>query len=127
MRRKLSLKRLIAPCYRKSMGRWLSMLALALACSAAYAQIARPLPLEGKLGELIGGQNAFPLLQIDNAQARLAPGGLIFDQNNRTIVHGQLPERATVLYVLNAGGEVSRIYILRPEELALVKQRPAAK
>ena len=110
------------------MGRWILPLALAFLCSATHAQvITRPLPNNGKLGALVGPPQAYPLLQVDKALLRLAPGGLIFDQQNRTIVHNQLPEGANVLYVLNMTGEVSRIYILRPDEVDLVKQRVGAK
>ena len=105
------------------MGRWVVALALALVfVTAGHAQALRQLPANGKLGELAGGQQPFPLLRISNEVLRLAPGGLIFDENNRTIVHGLLPERATVLYVQGTGGEVTRIYILRPEELEFVKR-----
>jgi len=122
------LKRWIALCYREPMGRWILTLALAFACGAAHAQvITRPLPNNGKLGVLVGPPQAYPLLQVDKETLRLAPGGLIFDQHNRTIVHNQLPEGANVLYVLNMTGEVARVYILRPDELELVKQRASAK
>ena len=108
------------------MGRWLVALGFAIAIAAgSHAQIARPLPANGKLGELTSGQHAFPLLQIGGQVLRLTAGALIFDQNNRTIVHGALPERADVLYVQEASGDVSRIYILRPDELELVRRKTA--
>src|SRR5262245_50058425 len=108
------------------MVRW--TVALALACTlaaGAHAQPIRQLPANGKLGELAGQQQAFPVVQINGELRRLTAGGIIYDQNNRTIVHGLLPERATVLYVQEASGEISRIYILRPEELELVKRTQA--
>ena len=122
------MKRLIALCYREAMGRWIPILALAFACGGAHAQlITRSLPNDGKLGELVAPRQAYPLLKIGKETLRLAPGGLIFDQHNRTIVHNQLPEAANVLYVLNMTGEVARVYILRPDEVELVKQRASAK
>ena len=118
----------MALCYRESMGRWILTLALALLCGAAHAQlITRQLPNNGKLGALVGPAKAYPLLQVGKEVLRLAPGGIIFDQHNRTIVHNQLPESGNILYVLNTTGEVARIYILRPDELELVKQRASAK
>jgi len=108
------------------MVRWI--VALALACTLATVVCAQPirmLPANGKLGELVGQQQAFPVVQIGGELRRLTAGALIYDQNNRTIVHGLLPERAAVLYVQEASGEVSRIYILRPEELELVKRTQA--
>ncbi|MGH6691945.1 MAG: hypothetical protein ACRET3_07110 [Burkholderiales bacterium] len=94
------------------------MLALATAwIAASHAQMPRQLPADGKLGELVGQSQPFPLLQINNQVVRLAPGGRIYDQQNRTILHTFLPERATVLFVPDMNGDISRIYILRPEEL----------
>jgi hypothetical protein len=99
------------------MRRWIWTLALAAAWVATgHAQLSRQLPAEGKLGELVG-QQPFPLLQINNQVVRLAPGGRIYDQHNRTILHTLLPERASVLFVQDMNGDISRVYILRPEEL----------
>jgi len=103
------------------MRRWIWTLALAAAwIAASHAQLPRTLPANGKLGELVGQQQPFPLLQINDKIVRLAPGGRIHDQNNRTILHTFLPERATVLFVEDMNGDVSLVYILRPEELELL-------
>ena len=100
------------------MRRWFWTLALATAwIAASHAQMPRQLPADGKLGELVGQQQPFPLLQINNQVVRLAPGGRIYDLHNRTIPHPHLPERATVLFVQDMNGDISRVYILRPEEL----------
>ena len=100
------------------MRRWIWTLALAAAWVAtAHAQMPRQLPADGKLGELVGQQQPFPLLQINNQVVRLAPGARIYDQHNRTIPHTLLPERATVFFLLDMNGDISRIYILRPAEL----------
>lgn len=98
-------------------------LALSFALAApGYAQVQRLLPANGQLGVLAGQQQAYPLIQINRKVLRLAPGGLIFDENNRTILHNYLPPDATVLYVQDAHGEVSRIIILTPQELARLEQ-----
>jgi hypothetical protein len=100
------------------MGRWIWTLALAIAWVAtSHAQMTRQLPADGKLGDLVGQQQPFPLLQINEQVVRLAPGGRIYDQHNRTILHTFLPEQATVLFVQDMNGDISRVYILRPEEL----------
>jgi len=105
------------------MRRGLWALALtAVIATASHAQMPRQFPANSKLGELIGQQQAFPLLQIDNKILRLAPGGLIIDEHNRTIVHGSLPQQAFVLYVADMNGDISRIVILRPDELERIKQ-----
>jgi len=106
------------------MRRWIWILALAAAVvTASHAQVFRQLPTDGKLGELTGQQQPFPLLQIDGAVVRLAPGGRIYDINNRIIMHGTLPASATVLFVLDMNGDVSRAYILRSDELEQIRLR----
>jgi hypothetical protein len=94
---------------------WIVALVFALAATV-HAQLQRPLPSNGKLGELVGRQ-PYPLLLIGGKTLRLAPGGRIFDQHNRTIVHEALPEQGAVLFVEDMNGDISRIYILRAEEL----------
>jgi len=85
------------------------------------AQVQRLLPANGKLGELVG-QQEFPMVQIDRKLLRLAPGGVIVDQNNRSILHGNLPAQASVLYVVDNQGNLTRIILLKPEELARLQQ-----
>ena len=87
----------------------------------AEAQQVRFLPANGKRGTT-GANQPLPLLTIDRETLRLAPGGLIFDSNNRTILHGSLPAGADIWYQLNFGGEVQRIYILRPDEQTRLDQ-----
>ena len=99
-------------------------LLLLLIASASYAQLSRLLPADGKLGELTGQQQPFPLLQINNQVVRLAPGAVIYDRQNRTILHNQLPEYSPVLFVQDRKGDIARIYLLRPDELErLVRTR----
>ena len=120
---RMALKRSTALCYRDSMTRLMAVLALALAFATfAHAQGPGRLLPAGKLGELAGGQLAFPQVKIGSEVLRLSPGALVFDQNNRTILHASLPESASVLYTQDPGGEVSRIYILRPDELERLRR-----
>jgi hypothetical protein len=83
----------------------------------AMAQVPRLLPANGKLGH-IGQQQQFPLVEIDRKVLRLAPGGVIVDQNNRFILHSALPPDIEALYVLDGRGDVSRIILLTANELA---------
>ena len=96
---------------------WAGVLVFLIA-SASFAQLARLLPANGKLGEMVGQQHPFPLLEIDNKVVRLAPGGVIYDQQNRAILHNQLPPSSPVLYVADSKGEIMRLYLLRPDEVA---------
>ena len=93
-------------------------LAVFIIAAASHAQVGRLLPANGKLGELVGQQHPFPLLEINKKVVRLAPGALIFDRENRTILHNQVPPSAPVLFVEDRGGQIVRIYLLRPDELA---------
>ena len=86
----------------------------------SHAQL-RQLPVNGKRG-VTGAQQQLPIVVIGRETLSLAPGGLIFDTFNRTVVHGSLPVGADVLYQLNASGQIQRIYILRPEEQARLDQ-----
>lgn len=95
-------------------------LAFAMIATPAAAQLPRPLPANGKLGHL-AGQLQYPLVEIDRKTLRLAPGGVIVDQNNRFIVHGALPANADVLYVLDGRGDISRIILLTSPELARIQ------
>lgn len=87
-----------------------------------HAQIARQLPVNGKLGQLVAQQHPFPLVQINHQVLRLAPGGRIYDQHNRTILHAFLPEHAHVLFVQDVNGDIARLYLLLPEELAQLER-----
>ena len=87
----------------------------------SHAQVMRQLPLNGKRG-VTGDKLPLPKVIIGRETLRLAPGGLIFDTSNRTIVHPMLPTGAEVLYQMNSDGQIQRIYILRPEEQARIDQ-----
>jgi hypothetical protein len=102
---------------------WIAILALIFAGSTlVLAQVQRLLPKDANLGVLVGQQHPFPLVQINREVLRLAPGGLIFDQHNRSILHTSLPAQAPVLYSQDAAGNVTRVIILRPEELVLLER-----
>ena len=110
--------------YCQLMLRGAAVLALALAFAAsAHAQLPRQFPPGAKLAEMVGQKQPFPLLELDDKVYRLAPGGRVIDENNRVILHSYLPKQANVLYVLDANGDVSRAYILRPDELKEAQQR----
>lgn len=102
-------------CYHLPMRNILLFLALLLAPAMAWAD--RPLPEDGVRATLKGPQQ-YPLVKLGGKVYRLAPGGVIRDEANRKIVHGELPLDAQVLYLADANGDISRIWILTPEEQA---------
>jgi hypothetical protein len=58
------------------------------------------------------------MVKIDNRVLRLAPGAVLFDQQNRSIVHAHLPEGADVYFTKDLSGNVLRVYILTEHERA---------
>ncbi len=84
---------------------------------AAAQQQMRQLPSNGKRGTT-GDLLPLPQIVIGRETLILAPGGLIFDINNRTILHQNLPPGSDVWFQLNNIGQIQRIYILRPDEQA---------
>jgi hypothetical protein len=81
------------------------------------AQQIRFLPANGKRG-ITGSSLPLPQVRIGRETRALAPGGVIYDTNNRTILHASLPVGADVWYQLDNNDQIQRIYILRPEEQA---------
>jgi hypothetical protein len=102
------------------------LLSLILCVSTvAHAQsvLERPLPAKAERGPL-GDPQPLPMVQIGNRVLKLAPGGLIFDRHNRTILHQNLPPGADVLYTRDMNGDVQRIYILTEQEQARLNRAP---
>jgi len=53
---------------------------------------------------------------------RLAPGAVIYDTNNRTIVPVSFPAAAEVVFTTDPTGAVTRIYLLTPQEIQTLNQ-----
>ena len=87
-----------------------------------YTQF-RTLPAAAKRATVGDRPHALPYVELGGKVVRLAPGGVIYDQNNRTIVHGALPAGAAVAFTTDMHGDIARIYILTPQEQALLDQR----
>lgn len=88
-------------------------IALSLDAGLALAQL-RTLPANGKRAILSGYQNPFVI--IAGEPLRLAPGAVIYDTHNRTIVPLSLPVPADVVYTTDTTGAVMRIYLLTAQE-----------
>lgn len=82
----------------------------------------RQLPANGKRGEL-GAPLPLPMIQVGKEVLRVAPGGVIYDQANRAIVHAALPPEADVWYTTDVRGEVQRLYVLTPDERAMLDRK----
>jgi len=82
----------------------------------------RTLPANAKRATT-GQQHPLPFVELGGKVAKLAPGGVIYDQNNRTIVQGALPPGADVIFTTDMNGDIARIYILTPFEQAQFDQK----
>ena len=89
---------------------------LALAC-ATQACAERNFPEQARRGELKAYQ--YPSMKIGDKIYRLAPGSRIFNQQNLIIMPAALQtQSAPVMYILDMGGDLSRIWLLTRDEAA---------
>jgi len=93
-----------------------------LLAGTGYAQL-RTLPAAAKRATVGDRPQVLPYVELGGKVVRLAPGGVIYDQHNRTIVHGALPAGADVAFTTDLRGEIGRIYILTPQEQAQFDRR----
>ena len=90
-------------------------LLLSLALAGAHAQF-RTLPADAKRATLNGIKDA--TATIDGKNLRLSPGAQIRDGHNMIILPTAVPRNLLVKYLLDAQGQVFRIWILSPAEAA---------
>ena len=95
------------------MTRALILAASLLAAATAAAQM-RSIPADAKRAEIRHVQDA--VVELDGARARLAPGAQIRDAENRLIVPAALPAGVAVKYLVDAQGEIRRVWVLSPAE-----------
>ncbi len=93
------------------MKRWIAL--VLLAASLAGAQV-RSIPQDAKVGEIRHLQDM--VVEIDGAPQQLAPGAQIRDESNRIIMPMAIPPGALVKYLVDAAGQIQRVWILTPEE-----------
>ena len=100
---------------------WLVAFLCALT-GAVHAQL-RTIPADAKTGEL---RHVYDMqVAIDGKQQRLSPGAQIRDRDNRIVLPGEVPPGSKVRYLLDADGQVHRVWILTADEAATIK--PAGK
>jgi hypothetical protein len=85
------------------------------AAGAAQAQF-RTIPPEAKRGVMSHVQAMTVLL--NGAQIQLAPGAQIRDANNMAVLPVAIPPGVLVKYLVDGQGQVSRVWILSPQEAA---------
>ena len=89
--------------------------------ACAHAQF-RTLPAQGKRAT-VGEAMVMPYVKLGGKSMRLAPGAVIYDQQNRFIVHNALPAGADVLFTTDTNGDVGRIYMLSAREQELLGRK----
>ena len=92
-----------------------------LGASSVWAQL-RTLPQNAQFAS-VGAPQPLPVIKLNDKMVRLAPGGIITDENNRSILHGALPPGVRVAYTVELSGDISRIYILTAQEQAQFKRK----
>ena len=97
----------------------LTLVLLGLSC-VQMAHAARTFPPDAVAGQV--KDYAYPMVQLDDHAYRLAPGALIYDGFNRIIAPNHLPQGAKVLYRIDGQGQVSKMWLLTPEEAAAISQ-----
>jgi len=86
----------------------------------AIAQM-RQIPADAQRGWLRHVQET--VIAIDDKQIMIAPGGTIRNAQNMIVVPASLPaEGALAEYLLNPSGQVTRAWLLTPEEAAREKK-----
>ena len=97
----------------------LALMLVFFAAEPTWAQ-SRTLPADGKRATLTGYSDR--VVAFGREQRRLAPGAVIYDTNNRTILPNFLPQQADVLYTADNTGAILRIYLLTPQEQQRLNQ-----
>jgi hypothetical protein len=93
----------------------------------ASAQL-RTVPPEAKRGTMSHLQEM--IVSLDGKDQRLSPGAQIRDTDNRLVLPVALPPKSDVKYLLDAVGNVHRVWILSAAERAQAdkeKPKPPAK
>jgi hypothetical protein len=98
------------------------LLAALLAVPAVAQFRAPPIPVDSQRGVIRHLKEM--IVAIDDQPVQLAAGAQIRDQQNLIIVPTAIPRGgAWADYVLNGDGQISRVWLLTPDEFAVPKLR----
>ena len=87
----------------------------AFLATAAAAQF-RTIPKDAVRGEMT--HLTENIVSVNGQRMRLAPGALIYAQNNLIIMPAQVPAGSLVEYTTDRNGELFKVWILTPKEAA---------
>ncbi len=94
-----------------------------LLMAATHAHAERTFPEQARRGELKAYE--YPAMKIGGKTYRLSPGSRIINEQNRIIMPASLQvQSAPVMYMLDMGGELVKVWLLTAEE---AKRLPMAK
>ena len=99
----------------------LLLIVLSIFATAQFCYAQRILPANAKRG-VTGEPRPLPIVVVNGEAVKFGPGGVIFDTDNRTILHQSLPTNADVLFQLDMNGDIQLMYILTPDERARLDQ-----
>jgi hypothetical protein len=99
----------------------LFLAALISALQPGTALAGRSLPEDAKFAHFAVVQH--PFVTVDRESLRLAPGAQIRDEANRIVLPTSLQGKYRVLYTIDNRGDIFRVWILSPDELAQLKSR----
>lgn len=100
------------------------VVALAFA-SRAHAQLLRSFPGKARLARF--EMRLFPEALLDGESVRLAAAARIHDTDNRIVMPASLSGAYDVLVEDDASGQIGRVWILTPEELAAARERQQSR
>ena len=102
------------------------LLALSVALAAPVAAQVRPIPDGAKRGTIqhVGEM----VVRVDGEQIRLSPGATIRNQQNLIIVPVALPrDGALAEFLLDPSGQITRVWLLTPEETDRPKKQDRSR
>jgi hypothetical protein len=82
----------------------------------------RAIPVEARRGKIAPHNTSF--LVVENQLVRLLPGARIYNDQNRTITPGKVPQDVVARIRYNDMGEIREVWILTPEEIARKDPNP---
>ncbi len=94
----------------------LALIVASLAVAVWAQSLARTIPSEARRGELTHLMQG--MVSVNGQRMKLAPGALIYAQNNLTVVPSEVPPNSLVDYTLDRNGDLFKVWILTPAEAA---------
>ena len=102
--------------------KFLALLLCVLLLPAATMAQLRQIPDAAKRGHIVHIQGA--IVEIDGVRMQLSAGAQIRSRDNLIIVPMSVPPDSLVKYLLDATGQIRRVWVLTPDEAAAPDKKP---